>query len=93
MNSRPRISDSAKSCKARFIEYLNSPCLGATRIAKDQLARFNLWTSNIGVFAPDTHASLDKRLGESSQDEIRQMILRLLAVIDKELQQGKTFSL
>jgi hypothetical protein len=89
MDTRLRISESAQSCKTYFCEYLESPCPGATRIAKDQLARFNLWASNIAVFAPDSHASLDKRLSDSCHDGIRQMIFRLLEVIGKDLELGK----
>lgn len=44
----------------------------------DQLGRFRIWCSNIGVFA-ELHASLDYRLRDVSY--IRDLIVQLLASI------------
>jgi hypothetical protein len=52
----------------------------------NELMRFKLWASNIGVFA-DVHASLDFRLREAP--DIAELFLRQLDTIEERLEQGK----
>lgn len=53
--------------------------------AEDQLARFKIWTGNIGVDA-EGHASLDYRLRDSPQ--ARMLMLELLESLQSHLQRG-----
>lgn len=63
-SSQPTVSGTARKCLLSFRE-----CLGGVAaldpkrqsFLENELARFSLWTSNIGVFAR-SHASLDHRL-------------------------------
>jgi hypothetical protein len=84
------IAGKAKECLDLFFDCLE--LLKAGNSAQywtsllDQLGRFQIWSSNIGVFA-DLHASLDYRLREVS--DVRDLILRLLTSIDDCLRQCK----
>lgn len=51
----------------------------------DELVRFKLWESNIGVFA-HVHASLDFRLRDVP--DVAELFLRQLDTIEQRLQQG-----
>lgn len=55
---------------------------------QDELVRFKLWESNIGVFA-DVHASLDFRLREVP--DVAELILRQLDTIEERLDQGTCY--
>jgi hypothetical protein len=50
----------------------------------DRLGRFQIWASNLGVFA-DVHASLDYRLRDVK--DVRVLILQLLSSIKESLHQ------
>jgi hypothetical protein len=50
---------------------------------EDQLARFNIWAANLGVFARG-HASADHRLRYG--DEVRNLMLQLLEALCNNLQ-------
>jgi hypothetical protein len=52
---------------------------------QDELVRFKLWASNIGVFA-DVHVSLDFRLRDLP--DITELFLRQLDTIEERLKQG-----
>jgi hypothetical protein len=52
---------------------------------KDQLARFNSWAANIGVFA-DIQASLDYRLRDSPK--VASMIVGVLEGLKSKLERG-----
>ncbi|KAF4539972.1 Tetratricopeptide-like helical protein [Lasiodiplodia theobromae] len=53
----------------------------------DQLARFNIWASNIGVFASG-HASLDYRLRDSP--EAKTLMIQLLEGLQWFLKRGSS---
>jgi len=55
------IADMAEQVRQLLLCCQEIPEERPRRFASAQLARFNLWASNIGVFA-ETHASLDYRL-------------------------------
>lgn len=54
--------------------------------AEDQLARFEIWAANIGVFA-DGHASLDHRLRDST--DARNLMKTFLESLKDFLLRGK----
>ena len=54
--------------------------------ADEQLARYEIWTSNIGVFA-DGHAALDYRVRDS--EDARQLMIEFLGTLWEFLQGGK----
>lgn len=54
------IADTAERARQLLIRCGKITIEEPQRLALTQLARFNSWTSNIGVFAPQ-HASLDYR--------------------------------
>lgn len=82
------IRKNAKACLDLFsqgLQLLNqSDVSDARRGLQDEFARFQLWTSNIGVFA-ELHSSLDFRLREFS--DIKEPFLRQLATIESRLYQ------
>jgi len=82
------IRKNAKACLDLFsqgLQLLNqSDVSDARRGLQDEFARFQLWTSNIGVFAK-LHSSLDFRLREFS--DIKEPFLRQLATIESRLYQ------
>ena len=52
---------------------------------EDQLARFNIWAGNIGVFA-EGHASLDYRVRDN--DDLRDLILSFFDALKDLLGRG-----
>lgn len=54
--------------------------------ADEQLARYEIWASNIGVFA-DGHAALDYRVRDS--EDARQLMIKFLGTLWEFLQGGK----
>ncbi|KAI0160752.1 hypothetical protein GGR57DRAFT_519631 [Xylariaceae sp. FL1272] len=61
-NHGPTIAEHAAQCRSLFHKYLIMPeILENPTIMDDQSARFNLWTSNMGVWGPP-NVSLDYRL-------------------------------
>jgi hypothetical protein len=72
------IFDRAEACLDSFqqcfsqLQLVEGP---GNALIEDQLGRFNIWTSNIGVFAPG-RASMDYRLRDAH--DIRGLVLRLL---------------
>jgi hypothetical protein len=80
MNSQTFV-DSTNACLRTFQKLLSSPVLGDETIQK-QLARFNYWAANMGVFAPSS-ASLDTRLKNTTN--YRRLLLQLLDVLKRNL--------
>jgi hypothetical protein len=80
MNSQTFV-DSTNACLRTFQKLLSSPVLGDETIQK-QLARFNYWAANMGVFAPPS-ASLDTRLKNTTN--YRRLLLQLLDVLERNL--------
>lgn len=78
------ISGRAWACAIRF-QTLIIQARQTTPAVDDQLARFNIWAANIGVFA-EAHASLDYRLRNSPK--VRAMMLLLLQALKRKLQFG-----
>jgi hypothetical protein len=83
MSSQP-IAASANSCLAAFQELLCNHATAEIEKIEQQLARFNFWAANIGVFAP-SRASLDTRLSSRGGIKYRPLILQLLNVLEKNL--------
>jgi hypothetical protein len=77
--------DYTNACLEEFHKLLElkSPGLG-DEIIQQQLARFNYWASNIGVFA-SRGASLDTRLNHRNSANYRILLLQLLDVLEKNL--------
>jgi hypothetical protein len=88
VTKRETIRENAKACLDLFYKGLQplnqSDISDARRGLQDEFARFQLWTSNIAVFA-ELHSSLDFRLRESS--DIKEPFLRQLATIENRLYQ------
>ncbi|KAL4993932.1 hypothetical protein BDV10DRAFT_189510 [Aspergillus recurvatus] len=81
------ISESAKICLQSFNDCLAQFHLLSPRqqsAVDDQLGRFSIWVSNIGVFAP-TRGSLDYRLREAP--DIQRLVRRLLRTLNDYIQQ------
>ena len=78
----------AVACSDLFDLYLKSPRTAETRrdVAAELLGRFNLWAAYVGAFALPK-ASLDARLAD--HDDVRDMVLELLAMIQRNITQGK----
>ena len=87
MTSQP-IAVSANSCLSAFQELLSGHVTENEKI-EQQLARFNFWAANIGVFAP-SRASLDTRLSSKGGIKYRPLILQLLNVLEKNLRNAST---
>jgi hypothetical protein len=92
-STHPTIASMAKECLDRFFESLELLKVANSRNSAqywtsllNQLGRFQIWSSNIGVFA-DLHASLDYRLRDVT--DVQDQILQLLISINDCLQQGK----
>jgi|ERR1700722_5862578 hypothetical protein len=79
------IYDIAFRCSLLFDRYISNPRASSIELAEEQRARFNTWSAYIGVFAEHS-ASLDNRLRDSP--EIRSVVLRLLDVLQRNLQRG-----
>jgi hypothetical protein len=88
MSSQP-IAAFANSCLAAFQELLCNHATAETEKIEQQLARFNFWAANIGVFAP-SRASLDTRLSSRGGIKYRPLILQLLNVLEKNLRTAGT---
>ncbi|KAL4737151.1 hypothetical protein BDV11DRAFT_172208 [Aspergillus similis] len=81
------ISQCAKTCLQSFNDCLAQFHLLSPRqqsAVDDQLGRFSIWVSNIGVFAP-TRGSLDYRLREAP--DIQRLVRRLLRTLNEYIQQ------
>ena len=86
--TKTTIADAARLCLASFQQCLQqSACISPRVISlvEDQLARFSLWTANIGVFASG-RASLDHRLREAL--EVHEVIADLLEVLGDRIQES-----
>jgi hypothetical protein len=82
--SNATIAGRAWACAIRFNALASQA--GQTMPAfEDQLARFNIWGANIGVFA-DAHASLDYRVRNSPK--VKAMMMQLLQALKRKLQFG-----
>jgi hypothetical protein len=81
------ISQCANICLQSFNDCLAQSHLLSPRqqsAVDDQLGRFSIWVSNIGVFAP-TRGSLDYRLREAP--DIQRLVRRLLRTLNDYIQQ------
>lgn len=77
--------DSTNACLEAFHQLLSSRALKTgDEIIQTQLARFNYWAANIGVFA-SPRASLDTRLSHKNSTNYRRLLLQLLDVLEKNL--------
>jgi hypothetical protein len=78
------VASHAQACMKLFNLYLSGPCeVGReNEWAEDQIARFNIWASNIGAFALG-HASADHRLRDSP--EVHCLLLQLLEILHANL--------
>ncbi|TVY85465.1 Ankyrin repeat and KH domain-containing protein [Lachnellula suecica] len=76
------IASRAWACTIRFNQMTSQSRWGGLEFG-DQLARFNIWAANIGVFA-EAHASLDYRVRNSAKAKM--MMLRLLKSLQRKLQ-------
>lgn len=91
MESEPTIQAKAKDVVDSFRLLLeikpaiSSPPKASATDVDDQLARFNIWASNIGVFASG-HASLDYRLRDSP--EAKSLMIQLLEGLQRFLMRG-----
>lgn len=84
---RPTIAEHASQCAALFKKYMDMPGLVPDpTVMDDQMARFNLWTSNMDVFGP-SNVSLDYRLRYSPT--VVEIIHQLLNVICDTLSSRK----
>jgi hypothetical protein len=80
------IADIAASCRRSFEKSLSSTAPLSAReksLVEDQLARFSLWTSNIGTFAPG-RASMDHRLREAP--EVQAVVIGLLEALNDRVE-------
>ena len=59
----------------------------ASALVEDQYRSFNIWMSNIGVFAP-AHASMDYRLREAA--DIKDLVVRLLETLLGHIEQSES---
>ncbi|KAL2816179.1 hypothetical protein BDW59DRAFT_166463 [Aspergillus cavernicola] len=81
------LAERARQCLLSFNEcQAHLACLlpQAQAAIEDQVGRFSIWASNIGVFAA-TRASLDYRLREA--EDVQRLILGLLKTLDESIQQ------
>ncbi|KAL3472857.1 hypothetical protein BJX99DRAFT_234764 [Aspergillus californicus] len=81
------LAERARQCLLSFNEcQARSTCLlpQAQAAIEDQVGRFSIWASNIGVFAA-TRASLDYRLREA--EDVQRLIFGLLKTLDESIQQ------
>jgi hypothetical protein len=82
--STATIAGRAWACAIRF-NVLVGQASQTTSAFEDQLARFNIWAANIGVFA-EAHASLDYRIRNSPK--VKVMVMQLLQALKRKLQFG-----
>jgi len=83
-SSNATIAGRAWACAIRFNAVVSQAAQN-TSAFEDQLARFNIWAANIGVFA-EAHASLDYRVRNSRK--VKAMMLQLLKALQRKLQFG-----
>jgi hypothetical protein len=89
--SRPTIAACAQECRGSLhnsLDLLNGYHDGGTRWStlRDLIGRFNIWASNMGVFAT-LHASLDYRLRDLG--DVKELILEHLCNMVDRLNQCK----
>lgn len=86
------ISEAAGECLDLFHHCLSKPQLlrhgPINAQLEDQYGRFNIWATNIGVFAAQ-HASMDYRLREAA--EIKDLVVRLLETLLGHINQRELF--
>ncbi|KAJ5770965.1 uncharacterized protein N7511_003016 [Penicillium nucicola] len=85
------ITDAARLCLTSFQQCFQLSAYLSPRdlsLVEDQLARFSLWTANIGVFATG-RASLDHRL--RAAPEVHEVIIDLLEVLNDRIQEGYAY--
>jgi hypothetical protein len=83
---QPTIAGGAELCLRSFQQCLQQSASVHPRelsLVEDQLARFSIWTANIGVFAPG-RASMDHRLREVP--DIQDVVRGLLDALDDRIQ-------
>jgi hypothetical protein len=78
------IKTAADRCVTLFGGYLNGHPHGHLDDVQMQAIRFNLWTSNIGIFA-DSRASLDARLDHGRNTKYSNLIVQLLTSLKQNL--------
>jgi hypothetical protein len=83
--STATIAGRAQACTIRFNEVVIQ-ANQTTSEFEDQLARFNIWAANIGVFA-EAHASLDYRV--RNNPKVKDMMMQMLQGLQKKLQFGE----
>jgi hypothetical protein len=83
--STTTIAGRAWACAIRFNAVV-SQASQTTPAFEDQLARFNIWAANLGVFA-EAHASLDYRVRNSTK--VKAMMMQLLQALQRKLQFGE----
>ncbi|KAJ5494666.1 Serine/threonine-specific protein phosphatase/bis(5-nucleosyl)-tetraphosphatase [Penicillium fimorum] len=84
------IADAARLCLTSFQQCIQQAAYISPRVislVEDQMARFSLWTANIGVFAPG-RASLDHRLREAL--EVREVIADLFEALYDRIQESSS---
>jgi hypothetical protein len=80
--SAATISGRAWACAIRFNAVVSHTSDTASTF-EDQLARFNIWAANLGVFA-EAHASLDYRLRNSPK--VKALMMQQLQALQRKLQ-------
>ena len=83
----PTIAEVAARCLNYFNNYFGQTASIQPRqysLVEDQFARFSIWTSNIGAFAPG-QASVDHRLKEVP--EIHDVVTGLLEALNDGIEQ------
>ncbi|KAF4625405.1 hypothetical protein G7Y89_g12761 [Cudoniella acicularis] len=80
----PKISNAAAACAGTFHALLTSDALPSydSGWTEDQMARFNIWASNLGVFAQG-HTSADHRL--QGFDDVRSLMFQFLKALLENL--------
>ena len=84
--SQPTIAESARQCLVAFEQCFQRSSFVHPRdvsLLEDQFARFSLWTSSTGVFAPK-RASMDHRL--RGVLDVQEAVMGLLEVLDDHVQ-------
>lgn len=83
----PTIYSATRVCLALFDAYLKDPQVSKSRryAAAELLGRFNGWAAYVGAVAPPK-ACLDARLVDN--DDVRDMFLELLAMVQRNINQG-----
>ncbi|EXJ93480.1 hypothetical protein A1O1_01872 [Capronia coronata CBS 617.96] len=77
------IYDACSKCSVLFAEYIKEPSTHNKDEVEELQSRFNLWAAYTGAFAA-AGASLDDRL--RFHDEIKLMVLKLLSMLQRNLQ-------